>query len=70
MRLGKGRGQPAVSSRQKSEVRDQTSEVRVKLISDFRLLTSVIDDLNDFYGFYGFNDLPFTVYHLPFTPGS
>ncbi len=50
----------------RSEVRDQTSEVRVKLISDLRLLTSVIDDfndlngLNDFYDFYGFNDLPLT----------
>jgi hypothetical protein len=30
----------------------QKSEVRVKLMSDLRLLTSVIDDLN------GFNDLP------------
>jgi hypothetical protein len=70
VRLGKGRGQPAVSSRQKSEVRDQTSEVRVKLISDFRLLTSVIDDFYDFYdfyGFYGFNDLPFTAHCLLLT---
>jgi hypothetical protein len=34
---------------QKSEVRDQTSGV--KLISDLRLLTSIIED------FYSFNDL-------------
>ncbi|MEE9122529.1 MAG: hypothetical protein V3U56_14805 [Syntrophobacteria bacterium] len=39
-------------SGQRSEVRRQKSEVRrqrsgVKLISDLRLLTSVIDDLND-----------------------
>ena len=33
----------------------------VKLISDLRLLTSVIDDFN------GFNDLPFTAYRLPLT---
>ena len=38
----------------KTEVRDQTSEVRVKLISDLRLLTSMIDDSNSL------NDLPFT----------
>jgi hypothetical protein len=36
----------------KSEAKDQTSEVRVKLISDLRLLTSVMDDFNDL------NDLP------------
>jgi hypothetical protein len=40
MQLAGGRGQPA-------EIRGQTSEVRVKLISDLRLLTSVIDDFND-----------------------
>ena len=33
----------------------------VKLISDLRLLTSVIYDFN------GFNDLPFTASRLPFT---
>ena len=33
------------------------SEVRVKLISDLRLLTSVMDGFYDFYDFYGFNDL-------------
>ena len=33
----------------------------VELISDLRLLTSVIKDFN------GFNDLPFTAYRLPFT---
>jgi hypothetical protein len=44
------------------------SEVGVRLISDLRLLTSMIDDsynIYDFYylnGFYGFNDLLFTVY--------
>jgi len=48
------------------EGRGQISEVRrqrtgVKLISDLRLLTSVIDDFYDFYGFY---DSPFTVYYL------
>ena len=62
-RIEEGRGhreiQRAADSRQKSEVRDQTSEVRVKLISDLRLLTSVIDD---FYDFYGFNAFPFTAY--------
>ena len=40
------------------------SEVRVKLISDLRLLTSVMDDfngfndLNDLNGFYDFYELP------------
>ena len=53
MRCGKAEG-----SWQKSEVRDQTSEVRVKLISDLRLLTSVIDDIYDFY------DLPLTTREL------
>ncbi len=52
---------------QKSEVRDQTSEVRLKLISDLRLLTSVIDDFN---GLNGFNDLPLTAYRSPLTPDS
>jgi hypothetical protein len=33
----------------------------VKLISDLRLLTSVINDIYDFYGFY---DLRFTAYRL------
>jgi hypothetical protein len=69
MQLAGGRGQPA-------EIRDQTSEVRVKLISDLRLLTSVIDDFYDFYAFYDFydfndfndfydfNDLKSTIYNL------
>ncbi len=48
---------------QLAAVRNQRSEIRrqksgVKLISDLRLLTSMIDD------FYDFNDLPFTVYCL------
>ena len=54
----------AGSSWQKSEVRDQTSEVRLKLISDLRLLTSVIDDFYDFYGFYDFYDLPLIAHHF------
>ena len=36
------------------------SEVRAKLISDLRRLTSVTDDFSSFYGFYdlnGSNDL-------------
>ena len=44
---------------QRTEVRRQKSGV--KLISDLRLLTSVI---NDFYDFYGFYDLRFTAYRL------
>jgi hypothetical protein len=41
------------------------SEVREKLITDLRLLTSVMDGLN------GFNDLPFTVYQtLCVFPGE
>jgi len=44
---------------QRSEIRRQRSGV--KLISDLRLLTSVI---NDFYDFYGFYDLRFTAYRL------
>ena len=27
---------------------------------------SCLEDVNDFYGFYGFNDLPFTAYRLRF----
>jgi hypothetical protein len=50
--------QQAGGSRQKSEVKYQTSEVRVKLISDLRLLTSGID---------GFNALPLTAHCLPLT---
>jgi len=34
------------------------SEVRVKLISDLRLLTSVVDGLNDLNDLNGFNDFP------------
>ena len=44
--------QLTAGSRQKSEIRRQRSGV--KLISDLRLLTSVI---NGFYGFYDLNDL-------------
>ena len=45
------------------EIRGQRSDVKgqrsgVKLISDLRLLTSVIDDFN------GFNGFPFTAYRL------
>ena len=47
----------------KVKLRGQRSEVRVKLISDLQLLTSVMDV---FYGLNGFNDLPFTVYRLRF----
>jgi hypothetical protein len=46
------------------EVGGQTSEVSVKLISDLRLLTSVIDDI---YDFNGFKDLPPTMHQL-FSP--
>ena len=47
---------------QRADCRNQRSEIRrqrsgVKLISDLRLLTSMIDD---FYAFYGFKDLPLT----------
>jgi hypothetical protein len=52
-------------------VRNQRSEIRrqrsgVKLISDLRLLTSVIDDFyefNDLNGFNDFNSLPFTAHY-------
>jgi hypothetical protein len=44
----------AESSGQKSEIRRQRSGV--KLISDLRLLTSVIDDFYAFYDFYDFYD--------------
>ncbi len=50
--------QQAASREQRAEIRRQRSGV--KLISDLRLLTSVIDDFYDFYdfyGFYGFYDL-------------
>jgi len=51
--------------KQRADCRNQRSEIRrqrsgVKLISDLRLLTSMIDDFCAFYGFYGFNDLPLT----------
>ena len=36
---------------QRSEIRDQMSDVKVKPISDLRLLISMVDDFN------GFNDL-------------
>ena len=58
--------QLAASNGQLAEIRRQKSGV--KLISDLRLLTSMIDDsynIYDFYdlnGFYGFNDLLFTVH--------
>jgi len=51
--------QLAAGRNQRSEIRRQRSGV--ELISDLRLLTSVIKDFN------GFNDLPFTDYRLPFT---
>ncbi len=53
---GKESWQEAASSK-RSEIRRQRSGVN--LISDLRLLTSVIDDsydFNDFYDFYGFYD--------------
>jgi hypothetical protein len=40
------RRQRADDSKSNSEVRDQMSEVRAKLISDLRRLTSVTDDFN------------------------
>jgi hypothetical protein len=43
------RSQRTAGSWQKSEIRGQTLEVRVKLISDLRLLTSVMGDFNGFY---------------------
>ncbi len=51
------RGETGLSagSRKRTEIRRQRS--RVKLISDLRLLTSVIDDFYDFYDFYDFNYL-------------
>ena len=48
--------QLAGSNGQLAEIRGQTSEVRVKLISDLRLLTSAIDDSNGFNDFNDFND--------------
>ena len=48
--------QLAAGRNQRSEIRRQRSGV--ELISDLRLLTSVIYDFN------GFNDLPFTAYRL------
>jgi len=56
-----GKKQLAGSNRQKnqrSEIRRQKSGV--KLISDLRLLTSVIGDFNELNGFNDFNGLPFT----------
>ena len=62
------RGQKSEVGGQKSEVRSQRTEVRgrrsevrglrsgINLISDLRLLTSVIDDFYDSNG-YGFDDL-------------
>ena len=50
--------QLAASNGQLAEIRRQKSGV--KLISDLRLLTSVIDDPN------GFNNLSFTVHRLRF----
>ena len=41
-------GKEVTGRRQSTAGRNQRSDVRVKLISDLRLLTSVIDDLNDF----------------------
>ena len=39
--------QLTADSRQTLEVRDQMSEVKGNLLSDLRLLTSVMGDLND-----------------------
>ena len=50
---------------QKSEIRRQRSGV--KLISDLRLLTSVIDDFNGLNDFYDFYSLPPTAHGLPLT---
>ncbi len=72
-RFARGWRQRKAGRNQRSEIRRQRSGV--KLISDLRLLTSVIDDfndlngLNDFYDFYGFNDLPLTAYRLRFLRG-
>ena len=57
------RGETSKDRGQRVKLRGQRSEVRVKLISDLRLLTSVMDV---FYGLNGLNDLPFTVYRLRF----
>ena len=55
MEVGKHRAwSRGKDSWQKSEIRRQRSGV--KLISDLRLLTSVIDDFYDFCGFYDFNE--------------
>ncbi len=67
-RFARGWRQRKAGRNQRSEIRRQRSGV--KLISDLRLLTSVIDDfndlngLNDFYDFYGFNDLPLTAHRF------
>ncbi len=52
-------------SGQRSEVRDQrTKGSGQQAVSLFgrSVAMSCLDDLNDFYGFYAFNDLPFTAY--------
>jgi hypothetical protein len=51
--------------KQRADCRNQRSEIRrqrsgINLISDLRLLTSMIDDFYAFYGFNGFKDLPLT----------
>jgi hypothetical protein len=60
----KARKGRAAGRNQRSEIRRQRSGL--KLVSDLRLLASVIDG---FYDFYGFNDLPLTAYCLPLTTG-
>jgi len=66
--MNKGRVQTTEGAQRaeskKSEVRGQRSEV--KLISDLRLLTSLIDDFYDFYGLNGFNGLT----HFKYNRGS
>ena len=69
--MGKDSRQIAADRRQLVEVRDQTSEVGVKLTSDLRLLTSMIDDLyglNDLNDFNAFNDSLLTAHPLVLTP--
>jgi hypothetical protein len=52
--MGQREIQLAAGRNQRSEIRRQKSGV--KLISDLRLLTSLIDDFNAFYDFTTFYD--------------
>jgi hypothetical protein len=63
--MGHGEGNETGETRSRArwelEIRGQTSEVSVMLISDLQLLIFVIDDIydfNDLNGFNAFNDLP------------